>query len=1690
MKKLFAYVIGIIMLVSTAIVAVTSFVKPQSDTPILAEETVSYSELPADCFYLTKEFVGDTSYSKEFGNAFEEEIVSDETVPSARWQCYAIVGLKPASYEFTKNGTTYKLGEYLQSHPYILLPWWVVNENGNTSGCIIGISYYYNQSQLTENGFEDYSDILPENERGAFSLNNSTEKNANGDTVLKNSCTSNALLQGVRIPSSYKYIGKQAFYYSNLKYVEFASNDVGSFYVGESIFQNSKELCSSKVSDSNNSLPSNIKDGTIPYCMYFDTKISSLYIPKTITTIGESAFSYCDYLEEVVFGGEGLNTIYNLAFAHDIKLTKFNIPSSVTTIYKGAFQNTFGLREIHIPSSVMTIGPCAFGYAYADVYSDEFESINSTSPRAIIFDGDRSDDVFANLSIDSDFMYDININGTPSLKKDHLKYTLCFYNKNTEKKIDNFNAYLRLEIFKETTTTNSEGQTVVAADSYSKVYYDHTTLQVEYRLEYEYYVKGEGCLKYLTYDVQNNPAAIAVSGSVITNTYSYGTQLLIQPTGYTIQSFEIDDNTIDLNNYTFENWYAIQLDSTGDTAIVSDKRITVYDEDQTNDKVYTDLILIGKYNLKRYTVTVIDNQNSDPDMRTRIYTDIWHDAKLSYMDEINGFVTIDGVRKYAKMREAFVFGELDPNNPNLVGAYSDSDYTNAFDVEEHITQDTTIYLRSASPDQIFTFTYSEDLASDGGYIISKLNQDYKNIQRVRIPSTYNGKPVLKIAERVFINNQTLTQLFFDDFENKDLNFYIDKFAFQGCTKLTYAELPSCNVYIMEKAFATTALDEIVKLGSVAYGTGGGLNYDYTALDNKDGRRISIIKSYDDTTSNAAQNSNFTLYDSDGNVVLKYSLFPRHYITLPSANDIYKKGYFLRGYNINSLKYLQPNSLSYDMLVKLLYPDSSDQFAQSAYTINTVQACKFDIQDNYIKGWSEEYSQYYVEDEISDPFSLVDIPDDDSIIGIAVGAFSYNTKITKVVLSKGIKYLQNGSFEGCTKLEFVEFPSDYDNLLSIYANVFFGCTNLKSFGYIAEDNYVKFASIASSAFRNCTSLSSFYMSNDSTLTAISDYAFSCSALRQIVVPSSVQTIGEAAFECTLSLDSVSFGENSNLMTIGKRAFSYSRLSDISFGSTKLNYIGNRAFDETKNLVSLSINADSTRHIMVYSDIFAGSMIKNLSFKNCIPFPQVSFAESFDSAKYLERIDIDCETVTVGSTNYHYQNYINADESSDGIVYKNTGDNLVIIYIPVAYRGSNGLLVIPDAVKDIEYSYYELLVFADLKNITSVKMENQNYDANKDYFVANGDLYAIDTTDKRATIIFVPKRTSNVYDVLTTITINEENYTVCNIDDFAFNANNYINVINFALNFPLDYVPHLYSDYITTIALSNNMVYIYDGNFKDLPKLSTIKISSSTSEGRSIYDFAGSAVASSVFATQDYPVIIADKDDVELYQSLSSKWLDLTVRANLLVRYNTNGGVILGDQEFAFGTKPVIATPTKIGYDFVRWCTDEDLTIAYNPVNAYSDLTLYAQYQIHEYNYTYMVDGKIYDIETVFYNKTPAGPNQLPTKKGKTFVGWKTEDGVDYDLSNNKAISDIVLYATFKTDTMYITKIIIIAVVALVSVCLISMFVVRSVRKHKLLKNTNDKPNKKSTKKSKSNIHDEMITYTRSKSPNDKGKTDKK
>ena len=121
---------------------------------------------------------------------------------------------------------------------------------------------------------------------------------------------------------------------------------------------------------------------TIGNSAFYDSDLTSIAIPESVTSIGGCAFEYCSSLTSIIipksvtsigysaFGGCGSLTTITIpesvmsigyhAFSGCGSLTSITIPKSVTSIEFYTFSNCSSLTSVTIPESVTSIGESAF----------------------------------------------------------------------------------------------------------------------------------------------------------------------------------------------------------------------------------------------------------------------------------------------------------------------------------------------------------------------------------------------------------------------------------------------------------------------------------------------------------------------------------------------------------------------------------------------------------------------------------------------------------------------------------------------------------------------------------------------------------------------------------------------------------------------------------------------------------------------------------------------------------------------------------------------------------------------------------------------------------------------------------------------------------------------------------------------------------------------------------------------------------------------------------------------------------------------------------------------------------------------------------------------------------------------------------------------------------------------------------
>ena len=145
----------------------------------------------------------------------------------------------------------------------------------------------------------------------------------------------------------------------------------------------------------------------------------------------------------------------------------------------------------------------------------------------------------------------------------------------------------------------------------------------------------------------------------------------------------------------------------------------------------------------------------------------------------------------------------------------------------------------------------------------------------------------------------------------------------------------------------------------------------------------------------------------------------------------------------------------------------------------------------------------------------------------------------------------------------------------------------------------------------------------------------------------------------------------------------------------------------------------------------------------------------------------------------------------------------------------------------------------------------------------------------------------------------------------------------------------------------------------------------------------------------------------------------------ITYILNGGTHPEGQVFEYtvsDTTVTLLNPTKTGYTFVGWFTDDKFTssVVTELKNAHGDKTFYANYSINQYTISFETNGGT-EVEAITQNyATSVSAPSDPAKNGYKFAGWYSDSALkkEYFFTTIPA-EDITVYAKWTIETYNIT-----------------------------------------------------------------------
>lgn len=481
--------------------------------------------------------------------------------------------------------------------------------------------------------------------------------------------------------------------------------------------------------------------------------------------------------------------------------------------------------------------------------------------------------------------------------------------------------------------------------------------------------------------------------------------------------------------------------------------------------------------------------------------------------------------------------------------------------------------------QYFNFTVDKGEATLVGFKSQYTNTYPKTI---KIPTKYNGFPVVKIAKEAFINRTMLTKVILVDgireiaascFSNCNslLSITIPNSlttiggsAFYNCSSLTSITIPNDVTSVGSNAFSgcnslisISIGDSVTTIGAYAFNNCSSLETVYWNIV-----ACTSIDSTSSTIFNGCSQLTTIVIGKEVTTIPSYAFY-----NCSGLTRVYYEG-DIAGWCSISFGGVYANPLYY---------------AHNLY-INDNLVTEFAIPDTVTE--IKPYAFYGCS-------SITSTAIPDSITSIDCGAFYNCNNLTNVTIDNGLETIDNSAFCGCDSLITVSIPDSV-------------------------------TTIGDSVFRNCAKLTSATLGNN--LTTMGDYVFyGCSSLTQIVIPDSITLISYQAFFGCTNLKQVTLPDG--IVTINGSAFEDCKsLTEITIPSG-VKQIKDLAFSSCSNLQVVYWNAVSCTYAGT-CQVVGGREYDRTIFKNCSKLKKVIFGNDVELVSPLLLYKTGVQGVTLG------------------------------------------------------------------------------------------------------------------------------------------------------------------------------------------------------------------------------------------------------------------------------------------------------------------------------------------------------------------------------------------------------------------------------------------------------------------------------
>ena len=1020
--------------------------------------------------------------------------------------------------------------------------------------------------------------------------------------------------------------------------------------IGSYAFSDCRNLTSINIPDSVTS----ISNDAFNNCY----SLASIDIPNSVTSIGNEAFMNCSSLTSITIS-DSVTSINGWTFYGCSSLASIDIPNSVTDICSDAFSQCSSLASINIPDSVTSIDSYAFENCSSLTSINIPESVEHFQYDAIV--GCYS---LTSITVDSNNqVYDSRNNCNAIIETNSNKLisgckTTTIPDSVTSIGDFAFNRYSSL-----TSITIPDSVTSIGTFAFDYCGSENNPLQITFESETPISLYNGGIL-YAFGNKNEHPLYLEI----------------IVPSGYENTYATHDSGWEEYAEFIINPNISIFYYADGGETTSEDAEITSnsYDNQRTlvraklgrnatsiGSSAFRDCSGLTSINISD-SVTIIDSNAFDGCRNLtsvtigNSVTNISSEA-FYYCSSLTSIIIPDSVTSigsYAFYYCSSLTSIIIPDSVTSIGSYAFYNCRNLTSVTigDSVASIGNQAFRGCS--SLTSVTIGNSVTSIGDYIFTNC----RNLTSVTIPDS-----VTSIGNGAFSDCSGLTSIDIPDSVTS-----IGNEVFYGCSSLTSIDIPDSVTSIGNHVFSyCSSLTSItVDSNNQVYDSRNNCNAIIETNSNTliSGCQTTIIPNSVTSIGNSAfQNcsglTTIDIPDSVTNIGPKAFYDCSDLTSVTIGNSVTSIGYYTF-YNCSGLTSITiPESVTsigsnaFDRcsnLTSIDIPDSVTSIGDSAFyycsnltSITSRNAIPPTIQSNtfnhvtksipvYVpsesvstyqntNNWSKftniqqiPSAIFYYSDETTSTTTdttitsssrdtsktLVRAKLNNSVTNIGDGAFDDCSSLTSINIPDSVTSIGYSAFQRCSSLTSINIP---DSLTSIGYSTFQRCSSLTSIivdlnnqvydsrnncNAIIETNSNTLisgcqntvipdsvTSIGQSAFEGCSSLTSIDIPD--SITSIGDGAFdSCSSLISINIPDSVTSIGVGVFYYCSSLTSINIPDS--VTDIGGEAFQgCSSLTSINIPDSVTD-IGPAAFQDCSNLTS--ITSKRATPPTIYSDTF--------------------------------------------------------------------------------------------------------------------------------------------------------------------------------------------------------------------------------------------------------------------------------------------------------------------------------------------------------------------------------------------------------------------------------------------------------------------------------------------------------------------------